>query len=136
MSERIKSYILIFSTLAVGFVMGFLFNGYWVQQKVRSMHQRNTSGGFMYFLETELALTETQREAIQPILDQHLPAMRQHFQELRKRREEGMQNMRTAIYPILDSEQKSKLEAHFQRMERARKHFQHRGKMPKGPPPR
>lgn len=110
MDPRIKSLLIIFITLAIGFGAGFVTSGWLVRQRFQSMRKMiENKEDFQQHLARVAEATPEQMEAIAPILEEYHEEMRfaqrEMFQEMRQRSD----SLREKLRPFLSDDQIEKV---------------------------
>lgn len=106
MNSRYKSFIIILTTLFIGFGAGFLTSG--TLYKNRLNHYRgflNNQEKFKQNIGEILKADQGQMEQIQPILDKHFPAIMETRKKCGQEIKIKMDSLRNELKPILSEEQ-------------------------------
>ena len=109
-----------FMLLVATFVLGAFVGGAATTLADRSSH-RHQRPSFVERLSADLALSDTQRDSIQAVLDRHQPAMDSLWQKMRPQFEAERQTIRSEITALLTPEQQTKYAALIQRQDSLRR---------------
>ena len=67
---------ILFTTLLMGFVIGFLTNGYFVRQRIGNVREFTTEEGYNNMLMNDLGITDSQKQAILPLVKENFELIR------------------------------------------------------------
>lgn len=127
---KTKPVLIIVATLIIGFVTGFLTNGYITKSKIDKFVKSGTHEGFKGMYYRVLQPDEEQLKIIDPILDKYGALIHENVTTMQQSMKELHQKMVSEIEPYLDEEQKVRLEESIRRFERGEK----MGRGRQGPP--
>ena len=101
---------ILFTTLLMGFVIGFLTNGYFVRQRIGTVREFTTEEGYNNMLMHDLGITDSQKQAILPLVKENFELIRMinqmHYADLKDIND----SLYAQIAEQLNNSQKSKLE--------------------------
>ncbi len=132
MNTATKSYLLIISTLFIGFAAGYLTNGYVLRQKVdRARHLVQGGDEIVERLITDLELDQPTADQVRPILTAHFSEVKSLQQGFRQEMRAHMGELMESLAPILTEDQLKQFRRHLRPI---------RGRQPgpgrhRGPPP-
>ena len=104
-------------TLIIGFVLGFLASGRFYHERVRKFERMRMEAGFKERFYERIQPDETQKEKLEPILEEFFVKMGEHRKGIGRLMDSLHQEMR----PILTEEQKQRLREMRPRRPRMRK---------------
>ena len=111
MKPRVRSVILLSSILVIGMVLGALIQAHLFDGRMRRIHGMRTEEGFVNsYLETIHPTSEEQRSAAEAIIKAAAEDVSKSFRAHRESIHARMEAMRQALYPLLDDDQKARLE--------------------------
>jgi len=114
------------SLVILGFAAGYGTHFLLTKKHVEQVARLATGDGFTERMLFLLNPTDTQKEAILPILKRHEKEVDSLSTSYHAVRRSTMEELRTDLQPLLTSDQKARLAEHFQRMKkRFRKHPHH-----------
>ncbi len=120
---KTKSIIIIAATLVIGFVFGFLVNGQLTKDRIQNFVKQGTHEGFkMHFFEI-IQPDETQKAAIEPILDEYAATTDETVESFRETMKATHDEMFKKLKPFLKADQIERLknaEEQAERRERRR----------------
>lgn len=137
---RTRPIIIIIATLIIGFVIGFLVNGYITRQKFQSFVNQDHQNALKFRMMDIIRPDASQTKEIEPILDEYAQqvheSMMQSKAEMKTLHEELIGNLE----PYLNLQQMERLyqaQERYERMMRKgpRHHPPHRGKRHRSGPP-
>lgn len=73
---KITSIGILFATLLIGFAIGFLTNGYVVRQRIGAVKKFTTEEGYKQMLLNDLGITDSQKQAILPLVEENFDLIR------------------------------------------------------------
>jgi len=126
MNLKVKSSVIIVGTFTLGMVVGMIFiRSFFPPPKmIDRIAEGRTPRGFMDRFERVINPTESQREEIGKILQQHFKRMHNQSEKFRNRFIQLNDSLRFELDPILSDEQKERLDRFEKRMqERVKKAF-------------
>jgi hypothetical protein len=110
MNMKIKTTIIIITTLIFGIVLGAMLNRTFMHRRIRRAFDAVNPNRFTMILERTIAPSEEQKELIKEILQNHA----KHVEELRKKmmdeRQASVQSLKKELDSVLTPEQKERLE--------------------------
>lgn len=78
---------ILFTTLLMGFVIGFLTNGYFVRQRIGNVREFTTEEGYKQMLMHDLGINDSQKQAILPLVKENFELVRMmnqmHYADLK-----------------------------------------------------
>lgn len=111
MKPRVRSVLLLTATLLIGMVLGGLLRSSFFDGRMKRMHSLRTEEGFVgSYLETIQPADAAQEAAVRAILS---AAAAEVVGSVRANREyigQRMETMRQSLYPLLDDEQRVRVE--------------------------
>lgn len=110
MNTRIKSGILLLTTLMIGFVIGYLTSTQIKGSRIRELRTFGSAEGFKFMMEHMLELDDEQKEVIEPIVNQYA---KENFELMKNFRGEFillMKDFRSELKPHLTNVQIRRLE--------------------------
>ena len=115
---KTKSIIIILSTLFIGFVTGFLVNGQLTKSRIQSFVKQGTHDGFKMRFFDIIDPDETQRVAIEPILEEYAEKTNEIVESFREEMKSIHDEMILKLEPYLNKEQIERLKDAQERFER------------------
>ena len=130
MNTKIKSVILLLTTLLIGFVIGFLTSTQVKESRIRELRTFGSAEGFKYMMEHMLELDDKQKDAIKPVVDSYA---KKNFELMKNFRGEFsvlMKEFHKELTPHLTPEQIKRLNEFGERGREMRKkgEYSRRGK--------
>ncbi|MCH7658312.1 MAG: hypothetical protein IIB05_08350 [Bacteroidetes bacterium] len=105
MNTKIKSGILLLTTLMIGFVIGYLTSTQIRESRIRELRNFGSAEGFKFMMEHMLELDDEQKEVIRPIVDKYA---KENFELMKSFRGEFIlliNDFRNELKPHLTNEQ-------------------------------
>ena len=134
-SSRVP-FLIIFITLMVGFIAGFLVNGSLTRNRVKNMKRFfQDEAQFEERLMGDLGLSPETQEAIRPILHNHFQQMQSLHKDFRGSMKEEFQAFQEALSPHLSPEAMQALREKMMRRRPGGHHGGHKHGHPNPPPP-
>lgn len=134
MKFDVKPFLLLITTLLLGFIIGVLANGSFVRSKIRKLERGNVKKEFRTHFLRGLDLSEEQNAQVQPILEEHFLKM----QVLRKQFRSQTDSLYLSLAPIMNEKQQKILEKRRKRRPNKSGHHRrgpaHRPPHPEAPP--
>ena len=130
MNTRIKTGILLLTTLLIGFVIGFLTSSQVKESRIRELRTFGSPEGFKYMMEHMLELDDKQKDAIWPVVDEYARKNFELMKNFRGEFSELMKELHKELTPHLTQEQIERLNKFGERGRemRGRGEFQRDGK--------
>ena len=84
---KLTSIGILFATLLIGFAIGFLTNGYVARQRIGTVKKFMTEEGYKQMLLNDLGITDSQKQAILPLVEENFELIRMmnqiHYADLK-----------------------------------------------------
>ena len=109
MNTKIKSGIILLTTLLIGFVIGFLTSTQVKENRIRELRTFGSAEGFKFMMEHMLELDGEQKDAIRPVVDKYA---KKNFELMKNFRGEFsvlMKEFHKELTPYLTPEQIERL---------------------------
>lgn len=110
----IKSTIIIISTLLIGFALGVLSTGRFVQSQVNNLQQLRDAP--MKKLMETIQPNEAQQQQLEPILEKYAADIKQLNRQHKENIQQTIDSLLTTIKPILTTEQLTRIETQRQKL--------------------
>jgi len=110
MSIHFKTAVIILATLFIGVVIGYFGNNLLRPHPPFPRHEFGEFNRFLELHERILQPTETQREALRPILEKYFKIFKENAMKNRSEMMQLVDEMQKEIDPILTPEQRQRLE--------------------------
>lgn len=112
MTANSKSMVLLAATLVVGFTLGLFADATLVRGRGRRLAALRRPPGFVDHMQSVIAPHgDAQRDSIRPALERMAELNQQVSRDANQRLRAGLDTMRMALAPMLDSAQRSRLDA-------------------------
>lgn len=136
MNTKTKSYLLLLTTLIIGFGAGFLANGFLVKRKLTRMHQMmSQQATFTQQVMSGTQLTPEEKALVEPILAAHFQQIKTLQQTHRTELKDTFQKLKSELSTVLPQEKVQEM-THALRLRRHRNRKPPRHDRPHdGPPP-
>jgi hypothetical protein len=108
--KNLKTILSIIGLLSIGFVSGFLTHRSVSKQMVHRVAKLRNANGFENHLYELLQPTEQQRDQLQPIVARYAHKIADAHKDMRNTRRIILDSMHAEIIPLLDDQQKEKLQ--------------------------
>lgn len=119
MTPKVKSSILLISTLIIGMLLGALVNARVAEQRVQQIESLRSQRGFVQYLERGIKpVDDQQRAEIRTVLQRTQERMGLHMRQSRQEVRAILDSMRTELDTVLTDEQMRRLERHLQQRSR------------------
>ena len=106
MTDRTKSFLIIFITLFIGFIAGFLTSSSLSRYRLSDLRgSMRAQEKFEVTIAKSLQLDEAQIEAIHPVISKHFPEIRQMQRDFGATMRTKMDSLKSDLKPHLRSEQ-------------------------------
>lgn len=138
---KTKPVIIIIATLIIGFVIGFLVNGYITRQKFQSFVNQDHQNALKFRMMDIIRPDAGQTKDIEPILDDYARKVHESMMQSKAEMKSLHEELIGDLEPYLDAQQMERLHHAQERFERMMKrgprhHPSHRGKRHRqGQPP-
>lgn len=126
MNIKVKTALIIISTLIIGIIFGFLLSRAYLHHRIRRAFTMLNPNMFMTYFEHTINPTPEQREQIRKIIQKHAKTVTELQKDLREGMESSFESLRKELDSILTPEQKERME----KMMRDRKPWRPRDRRP------
>lgn len=123
---KIKSILIIAGTLIIGFIIGFLTNGFLTRQKFESFVRQGSHDAFKYRMMEIIHPDESQVKDIEPILEKFAEEAHDNIEASKQQMKELHEALMDDLKPYLNRDQ-------LERLERANERFRDVWERPQGP---
>lgn len=111
MKPKVRSILILASTLLVGMLLGALVHAQFFEKRVNRIHRMSTPEGFVEsYLRTIQPLDTDQEAAIRGILNEYAAEVTSSIKKHRETIHDTIDGMRVSLDPLLDEEQRQRLE--------------------------
>ncbi|MCF8364773.1 MAG: hypothetical protein K9H16_03275 [Bacteroidales bacterium] len=124
---KTKSILIVASTLIIGFIIGFLANGFLTRQKFESFVRQGSHDAFKFRMMDIIHPDESQVKDIEPILEDFAREAHQNIESSKEQMKVLHEELMDALKPYLNNDQ-------LERLDRANERFREVWERPKGPP--
>lgn len=131
--EKLKTILAIIGLLLIGFLAGFVSHRQLVKKEFNKVAQMGEAPFFRDHLMETLAPTSSQEAELKKILEAHGERMMKMMQESRQGRRALATQLEEELMPILDEQQKKRLQEFNRRFKRPPRRGKGKGR-PGGPP--
>ena len=137
MNTKIKSGIILLTTLLIGFVIGYLTSTQVKESRIRELRTFGSAEGFKFMMEHMLELGDEQKNAIRPVVDKYAKKNFELMKNFRGEFSVMMKEFHKELTPHLTPEQIERLNKFGERGREMRRkgEFPRRGKRRHGPRP-
>ncbi len=115
---KTKPVIIIIASIIIGFLIGFVTNGFITKSRIEKFVRSGTHEGFKGKYYRVIDPDEEQRKAIDPILDKYGEMIHENVVNMQKSMKDLHDAMLMEIEPYLNEDQQSRLEESVRRFER------------------
>lgn len=109
MNAKVKSGIILFITLLIGFVIGFLTSSRVKENRIKELRSFGSPEGFRFMMENMLELDSEQKAAIRPVFDKYAKKNFELMKDFRGEFKELMVEFHSELTPHLTPQQIEKL---------------------------
>jgi Spy/CpxP family protein refolding chaperone len=105
MSNKSKSYFIIFASFTLGIVAGFFLHSLFIESETDQFRRIRAEGGIVNRMENILKLNEEQKEKLRPLLEEHEKKIMNVAEKSRVEIKKIMDSFKTELKPYLTEEQ-------------------------------
>jgi len=114
MDTKLKSIIIIFLTLAIGFSAGFLTQSMLHNNRMKQLREKmGKTEGYVEYLKRVSDISAEQEVAVSPILERFAPRLYEHNKQCRNEVRQMVDSLTVELSPYLDANQIEKLKKKF-----------------------
>jgi Spy/CpxP family protein refolding chaperone len=110
MNIKVKTALIIISTLIIGIIFGALLSRAYLHQRIKRAFTMVNPDRFMTFFEQTISPTPEQHEQIKKIIREHAKTVSELQKNLREGMESSFESLRKELDSVLTPEQKERLE--------------------------
>ncbi len=134
MNNRLKIFLLLFATLTIGIIIGFLVSGRVISHRIEKMNNYYSQTGFGKEIMRVIKPTDEQRDIIVPIFRKYADKNQALMGDYRTNQRELFIELRKELNEYLDDDQLQRLNNHWENRKRKfnRGESQHKKRKGKG----
>jgi Spy/CpxP family protein refolding chaperone len=110
MNIKVKTTLIIMSTLIIGIIIGALFSRAYLHHRIRRAFTMVNPNRFMIFFEQNISPTPEQSEQIRKIIQKHAKTVSELQKNLRDGMDSSIESLQKELDSVLTPEQKRRLE--------------------------
>ncbi|MDH4220077.1 MAG: hypothetical protein OEY18_12675 [Candidatus Aminicenantes bacterium] len=110
MNIKVKTTLIIMSTLIIGIIIGALLSRAYLHHRIRRAFTMVNPNRFMIFFEQNISPTPEQSEQIRKIIQKHAKTVSELQKNLRDGMDSSIESLRKELDSVLTPEQKRRLE--------------------------